>query len=85
MPVAANITHAFDSELFRFNDDKTYTTPFRKLAEDAANLSVGYDKGRVDVRLAMNYQYLDWLVTEGDIDTVSADNCASLTAMSSGT
>ncbi|MEC8492293.1 MAG: TonB-dependent receptor [Pseudomonadota bacterium] len=76
--VAANITHAFDSEsTFRFNDDKTYTTPFRKLAEDAANLSVGYDKGQWDVRLAMNYrsEYLDWLADEeGDIDTVSVDN-----------
>ncbi|MGB0998395.1 MAG: TonB-dependent receptor [Pseudomonadales bacterium] len=75
--VAANITHAFDSEsTFRFNDDKTYTTPFRKLAEDAANLSVGYDKGQWDVRLAMNYrsEYLDWLADEeGDIDTVSVD------------
>lgn len=76
--VAANITHAFDSEsTFRFNDDETYTTPFRKLAEDAANLSVGYDKGQWDVRLAMNYrsEYLDWLADEeGDIDTVSVDN-----------
>ena len=75
---AANITHAFDSEsTFRFNDDQTYTTPFRKLAEDAANISVGYDKGQWDVRLAMNYrsEYLDWLADEeDDIDTVSVEN-----------
>ena len=76
--VAANITHALDAEsTFRFNDDETFTTPFRKLAEDAANLSVGYDKGQWDVRLAMNYrsEYLDWLADEeGAIDTVSVDN-----------
>ena len=75
---AVNLTHALDSEsTFRFNDDETYTTPFRKLADDAANLSVGYDKGPWDVRLAMNYrsEYLDWLADEeGDIDTVSVDN-----------
>ena len=75
---AANITHVFDSEsTFQFNNDQTFTTPFRKLAEDAANISVGYDKGQWDIRLAMNYrsEYLDWLADEeGDIDTVSVEN-----------
>jgi TonB-dependent receptor len=75
---AANITHALDSEsTFRFNDDQTYTTPFRKLAEDAANISVGYDNGQWEIRLARNYrsEYLDWLADEeGDIDTVSVEN-----------
>ena len=75
---AANVTRALDSEsTFRFNDDQTFTTPFRKLAENAANLSLGYDKGQWDVRLAMNYrsEYLDWLADEeDDIDSVSVDN-----------
>lgn len=76
--VAANITHALEFEsTFRFNDDELFNTPFRKMAENAANLSVGYDKGPWDVRLAMNYrsEYLDYLADEeDDIDTVSAEN-----------
>ena len=76
--VAANITHALEVEsTFRFNDDELFNTPFRKMAENAANLSVGYDKGPWDVRLAMNYrsEYLDYLADEeDDIDTVSAEN-----------
>ena len=76
--IAANLTHMLDSEsTFRYEDNETYTTPFRKLAEDAANVSLGYDKGQWDVRLAMNYrsEYLDWLADEeDDIDKVSVDN-----------
>jgi outer membrane receptor protein involved in Fe transport len=67
-----------DSEsTFRYEDNETYTTPFRKLAENAANISLGYDKGQWDIRLAMNYrsEYLDWLADEeDDIDKVSVDN-----------
>ena len=48
-----------------------------RLADKAANLSLGYDKGPWDIRLAGNYrsEYLDWLADEeGDIDTVSSEN-----------
>ena len=75
---SANVTHMLDNEsTFAFEDTSAFTTPFRKLADDAANLSVGYDKGPWDVRLALNYRssYLDYLADEeGAIDSVSADN-----------
>lgn len=76
--VAVNVTHMLDNEsTFSFEDSSQYTTSFRKLADNAANFSVGYDQGPWDVRLAMNYRssYLDYLADEeGDIDSVSAEN-----------
>ena len=46
----------------------TFTIPFRKLSEENANLSLGYDKGKIDARLAVNYRssYLDYLGDEGE-------------------
>ena len=75
--VATNVTLTDGESTFAFDDANSFTTPFRKLADKAANLSVGYDKGAWDIRLAGNYrsEYLDYLADEeGDIDTVSANN-----------
>ena len=75
--VATNLTLTDSESTFKFDDTETFSTPFRKLADKAANLSLGYDKGPWDIRLAGNYrsEYLDWLADEeGDIDTVSAEN-----------
>jgi TonB-dependent receptor len=75
--VAANATLTDGESSFNFEDDKTFTTPFRKLADEAANISVGYDKDRWDVRLAANYrsEYLDWLADEnGSISDLSENN-----------
>ena len=43
-----------------------FTIPFRKLSEENANISLGYDRGKIDARLAMNYRssYLDYLGDE---------------------
>ena len=76
--IATNLTHMLDNEsTFQNDGDSTFTTPFRKLADDTANVSFGFDKGKLDVRLAMNYrsEYLDSLADgEDDIDKVSGDN-----------
>ena len=75
--VALNGTLTDGESTFAFDNDDTFTTSFRKLADKAANASIGYDKGPWDVRLAANYrsEYLDWLADEdGDIDTVSENN-----------
>ena len=52
----------------------TFTIPFRKLSEENANLSVGYDKGKIDARLAVNYRssYLDYLGDKGE-DLLDSD------------
>ena len=52
----------------------TFTIPFRKLSEENANLSLGYDKGKIDARLAVNYRssYLDYLGDEGE-DLLDSD------------
>ncbi len=49
-------------------------TQFRKLSEENANLSLGYDKGKIDARLAVNYRssYLDYLGDEGE-DLLDSD------------
>ena len=51
-----------------------FTIPFRKLSEENANLSLGYDKGKIDARLAVNYRssYLDYLGDEGE-DLLDSD------------
>ena len=75
--VAANLTFTDSESEFKFEDNSVFKTPFRKLAEKAANISVGYDKGPWDVRLAGNYrsEYIDWLADEdGDIGNVSKNN-----------
>ena len=75
--VATNVTLTDGESTFAFDDANSFTTPFRKLADKAANLSLGYDKDAWDIRLAGNYrsEYLDYLADEeGDIDTVSANN-----------
>ena len=52
----------------------TFTIPFRKLSEENANFSIGYDKGKFDARFAANYRssYLDYLGDEGD-DVLDGD------------
>ncbi len=76
--VAANFTHNFTAEsTFKYEDNSTFTTPFRKMAENAGNISFGYNQDKWDIRIAMNYrsEYLDWLADEeSDIDRVSTDN-----------
>ena len=77
MYFAGNVTLTDGESTFEPTDDVSFTTPFRKLADEAFNISLGYDKGPWDVRLAANYRsdYLDWLSDEGDdIDDVSENN-----------
>ena len=68
MFVALNVTLTDADSTFSFDGENPVTVPFRKLAEDTANFSVGYDKGRWDMRLALNYRsgYLDYLGDDGD-------------------
>ena len=75
--VATNFTLTDSESAFNFEDDVSFTTPFRKLADKAANVNFGYDKGAWDIRVAGNYRsdYLDWLADEdGDIGEVSVNN-----------
>lgn len=75
--VATNFTLTDSESTFNFEDDASFTTPFRKLADKAANVNFGYDKGAWDIRVAGNYRsdYLDWLADEdGDIGEVSVNN-----------
>jgi len=56
-----------------------FTVPFRKLADSTRNLSIGYDKGKVDMRLslAQRSDYLDYLADddiETTVDDLSYDN-----------
>lgn len=74
---AGNFTINDGESSFAFDGENVFTTPFRKLAKQAANLSLGYDKGPWDIRLAGNYRdsYLDYLADEeGDITSVSLNN-----------
>jgi len=75
--VALNGTVTDSESEFSFDNDQSFTTPFRKLADNAANVSLGYDDGALDVRIAGTYRgkYLDWLADEdGDITNVSDNN-----------
>lgn len=75
--VAANATWTDSESQFQFDNDQVFTTPFRKLADKAANISIGFDKGKWDIRLAGNYRsdYLDWFADEnGAIDEVNENN-----------
>ena len=68
--IAANATISDGESDFAPGGDNegSYTIPFRKLSEQNANLSFGYDKGKIDARLAVNYRssYLDYLGDEGE-------------------
>ncbi len=75
--VAINVTWTDGDSTFKFEDNKTFTSPFRKLSDKQENFSIGYDQGSFDIRLAMNSRgdYLDWLADEeDDIDKVSLEN-----------
>ena len=75
--IATNFTWTDSESKFKFEDDAEFTTPFRKLADKAANVNLGYDKGPWDIRVVGNYRsdYLDWLADEdGDIGNVSTNN-----------
>ena len=77
MFIALNLTWTDGDSTFKFEDNQSFTTPFRKLSDKQENFSIGYDKGKFDIRLAMNSrgEYLDWLADEeSDIDKVSLQN-----------
>ena len=77
MFIALNLTWTDGDSTFKFEDNESFTTPFRKLSDKQENFSIGYDKGKFDIRLAMNSrgEYLDWLADEeSDIDKVSLQN-----------
>ncbi len=67
--ISANITLSDGDSSFSPGGENgiTYTIPFRKLSEENANFSLGYDQGKVDARFAVNYRssYLDYLGDEG--------------------
>ena len=61
------------------SDNGVFTVPFRKLADSTRNLSIGYDKGKVDMRLslAQRSDYLDYLADddiETTVDNLNYDN-----------
>lgn len=68
--IAANLTLSDGESKFSPGGDNlnTYTIPFRKLSEENANISIGYDRGKIDARLAVNYRssYLDYLGDDGE-------------------
>ncbi len=55
-------------------DNGTVSFPFRKLAEDVSNISIGYDKNRFDIRLSAvsRSPYLDYLADD-DSETIQED------------
>lgn len=65
--VSANGTFS-DGESDFNTGNQSFTIPFRKLSEQNANLSLGYDQGKIESRLAVNYRssYLDYLGDEGE-------------------
>ena len=75
---AANVTKIPEAEsTFSPKEGTHFTTPFRKMADTIINLSLGYDKGPWDVRLALSHrsEYLDWLANmEDDVSRVSLEN-----------
>jgi len=68
--ISANLTLSDGESEFSPGGDnlQQFTIPFRKLSEENANISLGYDRGKIDARLAMNYRssYLDYLGDEGE-------------------
>lgn len=77
--LSANITKT-DGESTLNVDNGTITFPFRKLSDKNSNFSIGYDKGKFDIRLSAvsRTPYLDYLADEdapGDVQgELSLDN-----------
>jgi len=77
--LSANITKT-DGESTLNVDNGTVTFPFRKLSDKNSNFSIGYDKGKFDIRLSAvsRTPYLDYLADEdapGDVQgELSLDN-----------
>ena len=73
MFVAFNFTNTEGDNESPF--DRTERIPFRKLSENNANFSIGYDKNKFDLRLAANYRsdYLDVLSQDEDASLNSLD------------
>ena len=73
MFVAFNFTNTEGDNESPF--DRTERIPFRKLSENNANFSIGYDKDKFDLRLAANYRsdYLDVLSQDEDASLNSLD------------
>ena len=75
--LAINMTYTDGDSTFAFEDNESFTTPFRKLSDQQRNISIGFDQGKIDARLSLSSRgdYLDWLADEeGDIDTISLGN-----------
>ena len=79
MFVSLNITKT-DGESTLDVDNGKVTFPFRKLSDRNSNLSIGYDQGKLDMRLSAvsRTPYLDYLADEdspGDVqEELSLDN-----------
>ena len=77
--LSANLTKT-DGESTLNVDSGTVTFPFRKLSDKNSNFSIGYDKGKFDIRLSAvsRTPYLDYLADEdapGDVQgELSLDN-----------
>ena len=77
--LSANLTKT-DGESTLNVDNGTVTFPFRKLSDENSNFSIGYDKGKFDIRLSAvsRTPYLDYLADEdapGDVQgELSLDN-----------
>ena len=71
--ISVNITKV-DAESDIPSDNGVFTVPFRKLADSTSNISIGYDKGKLDMRLslAQRSDYLDYLADD-DIETTVED------------
>ena len=71
--ISLNLTKV-DAESDVPSANGVFTVPFRKLADSTENLSIGYDKGKVDMRLslAQRSDYLDYLADD-DIETTVDD------------
>ena len=63
--ISVNLTKV-DAESDIPSDNGVFTVPFRKLADNTSNISIGYDKGKLDMRLslAQRSDYLDYLADE---------------------
>lgn len=72
--ISANLTLT-DGESTLETDNGNVTFPFRKLSETSKNISVGYNKNKIDARLSYvsRSPYLDYLADEGDSASVQED------------
>ena len=76
--ISLNLTEV-DAESDIPSANGVFTVPFRKLADSTRNLSIGYDKGKVDMRLSLaeRSDYLDYLADddiETTVDNLNYDN-----------